>query len=49
MNENECIKCGDKTPTTQEPNIRHICNPCAKRNADEEQAEFSAELEEAML
>jgi len=49
MNENKCINCGAKEYTTQELNKLHICDSCANRNADEEQAEFAAELEEAML
>ena len=48
MNENECIKCGEKEYTTQEPNKLHICKPCATKHADEENKEFEKELEEGI-
>ena len=44
-NYEECIKCGAEEFTTQEPNRLHICKPCAKKHAAEENAEYVAELE----
>lgn len=49
MNENECIECGEKEPTTQEPIRKHVCNSCSKADAQLQRAEFELELEEAML
>ncbi len=43
MQENECIKCGEKESTTQEKNRLHICKGCAGKHAAEEHADFERE------
>jgi predicted amidophosphoribosyltransferase len=35
--EGECFKCGKKIP------LGNVCEECAKKHADEEEAEFRAE------
>lgn len=46
---NECIKCEAKEFTTQESNKLHICDSCCKEHADEENAEYAADLEAGLI